>query len=116
MRGINDRNFLNLWQIVHRATRPGFDQCHWQVGDVDWRTERHSFSAAAYAVALDVHLLSCARGERTLWRLMVVTEYWWDESRAPLKSTSWARMVSGDARAAIAWFREREEDQIARPK
>ncbi|MGH7036270.1 MAG: hypothetical protein ACREFL_21290 [Stellaceae bacterium] len=115
MRGINDRNFLNLWQMVHRATRPSLDQCHWQVGDVDWRTERHSFSGAAYASALDVHLLSRARGGRTLWRLMVVAEYWWDENRAPLRSTIWARMASGDARAVIAWFREHEGERIAPP-
>lgn len=49
MRGVNDKNFFNSWQILYRATCPNVTQSHWQVDDVDWHKERHSFFADSYA-------------------------------------------------------------------
>jgi hypothetical protein len=113
MRGVNDRNFFNLWQILYRATcsRPG--QTHWRVGDVDWRKERHSFSGADYAVTLEVHHLRRHRQDEASWTLMVVTEHWWDGNGEPLKSMNWSRAIGGNPKTITAWLRGQDSVRSA---
>jgi hypothetical protein len=109
MRGVNDRKFLNLWQMIHRATCPGLDHARWQVDEVEWCKERHSFTGSAYSFTHEVHLLRRdARGAAS-WRLAVVSEYWWDEHHDIVKSTTWARMLDGEAKSAIAWIAAQEK-------
>jgi hypothetical protein len=43
------------------------------------------------------------RGGSKVWQLMVVSEYWWDAERESIRSTTWARLLDGEARAVIAW-------------
>ncbi len=113
MRGVNDRNFFNLWQILYRATCPRPGQAHWRVGDVDWRKERHSFSGVDYAVTLEVHHLRCTPRGGASWTLMVVTEHWWDGSEELVKSVSWARVISGNPKAITTWLRGQEKVRSA---
>jgi len=113
MRGVNDRNFLNQWQILYRATCPTAAQTHWRVGEVDWRKDRHSFSGADYTVTLEVHHLRCAPRASTPWALMVVTEHWWDGNGEPLKSASWARAINGNPKAITSWLRAQEQVRAA---
>ena len=60
MRGVNDRNFLNAWRLVQRATCPDAERTTWRVGDVEWGKERISFAGTSYRVSLEVHLLRLA--------------------------------------------------------
>jgi hypothetical protein len=107
MRGVNNRNFFNIWQLLYRDTCPAATQNLWQVGDIEWRRERHSFFGTAYAVSNEVHLLR-RRGRSSGWLLMVVIENWWNERHDVLKSTTWARVVDGNPKTVIAWMREHE--------
>ncbi|MBS0222524.1 MAG: hypothetical protein JSR91_17480 [Proteobacteria bacterium] len=111
MRGVNDRNFFNLWQILYRATCPNPRQVHWQIGDVDWRKDRHSFSGTDYAVTLEVHHLRHAG--RGAWTLMVAVEHWWDGAGAALKTTTWARVVQGNPKSIIGWLQQQEQCRTA---
>lgn len=115
MRGLNDRKFLNLFQIVHRASCPDPTNSHWRVGEVDWRKDRHTFSGAGYAFSTEVHQLRRAAGGSD-WALMVVTEYWWDTRREVLRSTTWAKALEGSAPVIAAWFRDHDKDRPARPQ
>lgn len=108
MRGVNDRNFLNLWQIVYRATCPGPAATQWRCGPVDWRKDRHSFSGAEYAVTLEVHHLQHRGGAGAAWTLLVSAEHWWGKDGVAIKSTTWARVTAGDGKAVIAWLRQHE--------
>ncbi|MBS0520353.1 MAG: hypothetical protein JSR90_16790 [Proteobacteria bacterium] len=108
MRGVNDRGFLNLWQIVHRATCPAPTSTRWQCDGVDWHKDRHSFSGSDYALTLEVHRLQHRGGAGPAWNLMVTLEHWWGANGVALKTVSWARMTTGDAKAAIAWLKQRE--------
>ena len=110
MRGVNDRNFLNLWHMIYRATCPGLDATRWRVGEVEWRKDRHSFTGAAYSSAHEVHVLERGGGA---WRLLVVNEYWWEEDHEIVKSAVWARMLRGPAKAALAWALAQEKRQRA---
>jgi hypothetical protein len=113
MRGVNDRNFFNYWQVLYRATCPNPNQTHWRVGDVDWRKERHSYSGADYAVTLEVHHLRRAGRDGTSWALMVAMEHWWDENGESLKDTSWARVIEGNPRTIIGWLLRQERVRTA---
>lgn len=112
MRGVNDRNFLNLWQMIYRVSCPGLEATRWRVDAVEWRRERHSFTGPAYSCAHEVHMLERDGGT---WRLMVVSEYWWDEKHAVVKSTIWARMLRGTPQAVLAWVVAQEKRQRAAP-
>lgn len=113
MRGVNDRNFFNLWQILYRATCPTPTHAHWRVGDVDWRKDRHSFSGADYSVTLEVHHLRRSAASGTRWSLMVAAEHWWDETGHPLKTMNWARVITGDAVSIITWLKGQEKVRLA---
>jgi hypothetical protein len=113
MRGVNDRNFLNFWQILYRATCPSPAQTHWHVGDVDWRKDRHSFSGTDYAVTLEVHLLRRTARDGGAWALMVATEHWWHASAEPLRSTSWARVLEGNPRVITSWLQRQDKVRSA---
>ena len=102
MRSVNDKNFLNAFQLLYRATnRSG--AARWKVGEVEWRRERHSFSGSDYAVSLEVHCLGGAG-----WTLMVFAEHWWDGGQNLLKTQTWARVLDGNPKAVLAWMRAQE--------
>jgi hypothetical protein len=109
MRGVNDPNFFNAWQILHRETCPSPTHSLWHAGDVEWRKDRHSFFGSLYAVSNEVHTLrrSAPNGG---WVLMVVIENWWDGRRESIKTTTWARAIEGSAKDIIAWMRARERN------
>jgi len=113
MRGVNDRNFFNFWQILYRATCPNAGRAHWRVGDVDWQKDRHSYSGPDYAVTLEIHHLRRTLGEGQSWHLMVIVENWWDGEGDTLKTTTWARVVRGDPGTIIRWLNQQEKVRAA---
>jgi hypothetical protein len=56
MRGVNDRNFFNSWQLLYKNSCPGATRTHWHVGDVEWQKDRHSYFGSAYSVTNEVHI------------------------------------------------------------
>jgi hypothetical protein len=107
MRGVNDRNFFNTWQLLYRKTCPSATHALWQTGDVEWRKDRHSFFGSSYAMSHEVHTLRRS-GRSGGWLLMVVIENWWDGEHEAIKTTTWARVIEGDAKAVVAWMREHQ--------
>jgi len=109
MRGVNDRNFLNLWHILERATCAGPDQTRRCVGDVEWLKERHSFAGSDYSLSLEVHRLSRRSQGGAGWQFIVTIENWWNGNREVLRSTTWARVTAGDPKAVMAWVKQQEK-------
>ncbi|MGH7013625.1 MAG: hypothetical protein ACREEL_05625 [Stellaceae bacterium] len=108
MRRVNDRNFLNRWQILHQASCPGLHATSWRVGDVAWRKNRLSFTGPDCAVTLELHHLDRTSAR---WALLVVVEHWWDGKNEPIKATTWARVLTGSPKAVIAWLRAQGTDE-----
>ena|SRR5579863_5778228 len=104
----NSGNFLNCWQIVHRATMPSADSEHWHVSGVDWHRQRHVYSGAGYSFTIEVHRLAFARAEKPPWSLMVVVEHWWQTDKEPLRTTTWARRLCGSSANIVSWMRGHE--------
>ncbi|HUN46867.1 MAG TPA: hypothetical protein VMU85_10110 [Stellaceae bacterium] len=115
MRGLNDRKFLNLFQIVHRASFPDPSRGHRTIDDVEWRKDRHTFTGGGYSFSTEVHQLRRPGKDRAGWELMIVAEYWWDGRHEPLRSTTWAKALQGSASAIAAWFRDQDRSRPAAP-
>ncbi len=108
MRGVNDRKFLIRWQMLHQATCPNPTATGWRVGDVEWRKQRLNLAGGDFTLSLDVHRLSRNPARAGGWVLLVVVEHWWDGGQAVIKSANWARVLEGNAKAVLAWMRERD--------
>jgi hypothetical protein len=109
MRGVNDKNFFNTWKILYRATCPSPTQTAWQVADVEWRKQRHSFFSSSYAQSTDVHLLRRGRSQTaSAWLLMVVVENWWSGDNVLLKTMTWSRVIEGNPKTVVGWMRAQE--------
>lgn len=102
MRGVNERTFLNHWEMLLAASCPGPTALHWRVAEVEWHKQRHGYAGADYTIRLEVHRLR--HGGDAGWELLVVKEYWWS-GETILKSGAWARTVQGSPKAIIAWVR-----------
>lgn len=107
MKNLWDSRFFNVWNLLLSKTDPGPHTERWSVEAVDWSRERHGFWCADHAFRVEVHRLTCAG--HSPWSLMVVSEYWWDETRKdPIRLQRWSRITRGRTADAIAWFRRQE--------
>jgi len=116
MKGVNDRKFLNQWRLVLDSTNPGLDKDRWRVGDVQWSRARHNYTGPSHAFSIEVHTLERQQAGQLDWRLLVVTETWWDSKKEPLRTTRWARVDEGSARTAINWIEEQSVRSSAASK
>lgn len=109
MRGVNDKNFFNAWQILYRSTCPNPTETHWCIDDVDWHKGRHSFFSDAYAMSIDVHTLRRRHARvANSWHLLIAVENWWNGKNELLKTTMWARVLEGNPRTIVAWMHAQE--------
>ncbi|MGB8276223.1 MAG: hypothetical protein WCF16_13240 [Alphaproteobacteria bacterium] len=109
MRGLNNRTFFNLWNLVLAATNPGLSRDRWTVGTVTWKRQRHSFRGPDFSFVMDVYTLDRNERGKRVWQLLMVVENWWDADREPVRSAVWARALSGSQQAIVNWFRQQEK-------
>ena len=76
---------------------------------MQWRKQRLSLENGDFALSLEVHRLSRNPAGVGGWVLLVAVEHWWDADRGSIKSISWARVLGGNAKAVLAWMREKDE-------
>ncbi|HUK10318.1 MAG TPA: hypothetical protein VLX09_20775 [Stellaceae bacterium] len=108
MANLNSSGFLNCWQIVYRATLPSPDCERWHASGVDWRRQRHTYMGGGYSFTLEVHTLAFAPTDKPHWSLMVVVEHWRQGDKDVLRSTTWARRLSGSTAAITSWAKNHE--------
>jgi hypothetical protein len=78
----------------------------------NWNRERHSFSGAGCGFAVDRYLIS--KPNPNGWRLLFVKEIWWDENDKTIRSTEWAKPLSGDRSKILEWLRLEERRILVR--
>lgn len=79
---------------------------------VHWNRERHSFNGVVYGFAVDRYLISTPNPNG--WSLLFVKEIWWDENDKTIRSTEWAKPLSGDRSKILEWLRLEERRILAR--
>ena len=78
----------------------------------NWNRERHSFNGAACGFAVDRYLIS--KPNPNGWSLLFVKEIWWDQNDKTIRSTEWAKPLSGDRSKILEWLRLEERRILAR--
>jgi hypothetical protein len=75
----------------------------WSHRGVNWVRERHSFTGSASGFAIDQYLIS--KPSPNGWSLLVVKEMWWDGNDKSIRSTQWAKPLSGSRAKTLDWLR-----------
>jgi hypothetical protein len=107
LKSLSDSRFFNCLARLQADSNgvPTVDQ--WQVDGVNWHRERHSHWGRDYSYQFECQTLIAASPRP--WRLLVVTETWWDcNRRTPARQVQWSKLTSGARQAALDWFREQE--------
>lgn len=104
MKSLNDNQFFNLLARLQMKTNPSAATDQWKVDGVIWERERHSHWGRDYAFQVECQLLTSEQPHR--WRLLVVTEKWWDSNRsAQARLSQWSKLSSGDRKKVLDWFK-----------
>jgi hypothetical protein len=108
MKSLSSTSFFRVFDLLVGETTPGQKSDGWQVDDVRFERERHSFSGRTHCFAIDVFTIS--HPGRRSWGLTVVKEYWWEGGhKRSIKTQNWSRPINGSRRDIIAWFRAHED-------
>jgi hypothetical protein len=84
----------------------------WSYRGASWNRERHSFNGVICGFAVDRHLIS--RPNPNGWTLLFVREIWWGENDKTIRSTEWAKLLSGNRSKILEWLRLEERRILAR--
>ncbi|MBN9085967.1 MAG: hypothetical protein J0J01_03575 [Reyranella sp.] len=108
MRTFTDAAFANVFALALDATNAGRRLNRWQVGGVEWCRERLSHGGPIYTFHCEVHMVT--RAAVPAWRLLYVTETWWDEAgETAIRDARWGRLLQGQRSDVFAWFRARAD-------
>jgi hypothetical protein len=112
MRTFSDPSLFRLIHALMDEARADHASA-WTHRGVAWTRERHSFSGAAPAFAIQQVVLT--RPGATGWTLLVVREHWWSPATdKALRSAEWAKPLAGGRAAIWEWLRleERRIDRM----
>jgi hypothetical protein len=107
MKTLSSVSFFRAFDLMVGASNPGLKRDRWNVEDVYFARDRHSFSGGTHCFAIEIFLLS--RPGRNGWELLVVKENWWKAGQAhAIKTFRWSQRTGGHSKAIIAWLRSKE--------
>jgi hypothetical protein len=84
----------------------------WSHRGASWYRERHSFNGVVCGFAVDRYLIGKPNPDG--WTLLFVKEIWWGENDKTIRSTEWAKLLSGNRSKILEWFRLEERRLLAR--
>jgi len=108
MKTLASASFFRVFDLLLGTSNPGLRLDAWEIGDVRFEHERHSYNGRSHCFTIEMFLLT--RSGRRGWQLMVVKEYWWDGGhRRSIKTSRWSQPTGGNRRDILAWLREQEQ-------
>lgn len=110
MRNIGDPAFFRTFDMLVSAANPvGLrKKAAWEQDGTFWTFYRHSYQGGSHAFSTMVHIVEGRT--RGSWRLLVVREYWWgDDDTKAVRELRWAKLLEGDRRQALAWFKGQDQ-------
>jgi hypothetical protein len=112
VRTFADPSFFRLIRTLIGEANPDLRFKTFAHRGADWNRERHSFNGVVYGFAVDRYLISTPNPNG--WSLLFVKEIWWDENNKTIRSTEWAKPLSGNRSKVLEWFRLEERRMLAR--
>ena len=106
------RFFLLIYTLLGEAYSD-LRRTKWTHRDVNWIRERHNLNGSHSGFAKDQCLIS--KPNPNGWSLLVIKEMWWDGSDKVIRSTQWAKPLSGSRAKILEWLRAEERRIAAQP-
>jgi hypothetical protein len=113
MRSFADPSFFRLIDTLLAEAHTDLRRRKWAHRGVDWLRERHSFTGAACGFAIEQYLVS--KPNPNGWSVLVIKEMWWDSNDNSIRSTHWAKPLSGSRQKTLEWLRGEERRIAAQP-
>jgi hypothetical protein len=108
VKSLNDNRFFSLLARLQAESNPNPMLDQWMIEGISWQRERHSHWGRDYAFQMECQTLTSDKPHA--WRLLVVTEKWWDAKRdAPARLSQWSKLTAGDRKKVLDWFRHQEK-------
>jgi len=108
VRNLATPSFFRTFDLLLVASNPGLKLTKWSYDGVDWVRGRYSVTGRNHGFVIEINTLT--RPGRRGWCLLVTKEHWWAGMRTEaIKSTQWARPVSGRSKDILEWFRKHEK-------
>lgn len=108
MRTIGDPAFFRIFDMMVSAANPVASRKKptWNHDGTLWTFDRHTYQGPSHGFSTMVTIVE-AQG-RTSWRLLAVREYWWGDDGEAIRELRWAKLLTGDRRQVLAWFKRQE--------
>ena len=113
MRTFADPSFFRLIYMLLGEAHPDLRRTKWSHRGTNWIRERHSFSGSFSGFTIDQYLIT--KPSPNGWSLLVVKEMWWDGDDKSIRSTQWAKPLSGSRSKMLEWLRTEERRIAAQP-
>lgn len=112
VRTFADPSFFRLIHLLVGEAHSDLRRTTWTHRGVSWVRQRHNFAGSTFSFSIEQYLIT--RPNAGGWSLLVVKEMWWDGDDKPIRSTQWAKLLSGKRAKALEWLKA-EERRINAP-
>lgn len=113
MRTFADPSFFRLIYTLLGEAHSDMRRTKWSHRGVNWVRQRHTFNGNNSGFAIDQYLIT--KPNPNGWSLLVVKEMWWDGEDKPIRSTQWAKPLSGKRAKTLEWLRAEERRISGQP-
>lgn len=113
MRSFGDPSFFRLLHTLLGEAGSDLRRTKWTHRGVNWLRERHSFTSNTVSFAIEQYLIT--KPNPNGWSLLVVKEMWWDGEDKSIRSTQWAKPLSGKRAKTLEWLKAEERRVNALP-
>lgn len=113
MRSFKDPSCLRVLHTLLGEAGTDLRRTRWTHRGVSWLRERHSFTGSTASFAIEQYLIT--KPNPNGWAILVVKEVWWDGDDKSLRSTQWAKPLSGKRAKTLEWLNAEERRINAMP-
>ena len=106
MRSFGDPSFFRLLHTLLGEAGSDLRRTKWSHRGVNWLRQRHSFTVSSVGFAIEQYLIT--KPNPNGWTLLVVKEMWWDGDDKSIRSTQWAKPLSGKRAKTLEWLKAEE--------
>ena len=109
MKSFSDTSFYLVLERVLSKDRPKDSPGSWTAAGVTWQYSRHNFEAKDYGFTMEIYEAIAAG--RNAWSFLYIKEHWWAGRHGDnIRSSHWAKPLSGSRATIMGWFKERQRE------
>jgi hypothetical protein len=108
VKAFGDPAFFRMYEAL-LGEAPGSSAFRWTHRGVEWVRTRHSYTSPTHGFGLET--VEITKPGSNCWSLLVVKEFWWDSNNSSLKSSQWAKPMSGKREEIRRWVQLEERRQ-----